>query len=502
MNRSPVDHIARGARYTPEALALTGAGERLTYADLDHRIDQTAAWFLNELGLKRGDRVAFLAENHPVFFELLFACLRTGVILAPLNFRLSRAELSGILGICRPRLLLVGQSYEATAAKLSWEYGDEPSPIRCRLDELYSGREAMIRGGDLRGTQMEEAACLLFTSGTTGFPKAAVLPARQLFWNAVNTGLAFKLSRDDSTVLYTPLFHTGAINVLAMPLFQCGGAVHVHLGFDPVAVVETVEREGVTTLFGVPTTFRMLADQEGFLDTASRYLRLCLCGGAPLPVALINRYTEADVVLTQGFGMTEVGPNCFFLPPQAALERAGSVGKPMPYCDARIMVGEREALVDEVGELQLSGPHVCTGYFENPEATNAALTDGWFKTGDLVRRDADGWFYVAGRQKDMFISGGENVYPAEVENTLVGHPAVVECGVVPVPDERWGEVGVAFVVASEGDLEASSLSLWLRERLARYKVPKHILLRGPLPRNSSGKVVKAELLEEAKSHVA
>ncbi len=344
---------------------------------------------------------------------------------------------------------------------------------------------------------MEAPALLLFTSGTTGRPKAALLPVRQLFWNAVNTLEAFRLSGDDGTVVFTPLFHTGAINVLAMPLLQCGGTVHIHDTFDPTRDVQTHRAGDVTTLFGVPVIFRLLADSPGFWE-AARGLRLCLCGGAPLPVSLIQRYRDHGITLTQGFGMTEAGPNCFYLPADEARRRPGAVGRPMPYADARVLREDStQADVAEVGELALRGPHVFQGYHAAPEATAAALPDGWLRTGDLVRRAPDGLFYVAGRQKDMFISGGENVYPAEVEAALVGHPGIQEAAVLAQPDPTWGEVGRAVIARVPGaDLDSEGLRDFLRARLAGYKIPKFFRFIEALPRSATGKVDKAALQQE------
>jgi fatty-acyl-CoA synthase len=503
-NLSPIDAIARWASYAPERLALTGGGLRLTYGELDRRINATAALLTRELGLVRGDRVAILAHNHPLFFQLMYACVRTGIILVPLNFRLAPSELAGVLNVCRPRLLLFAEEFRAVADGLTW--GGDPgvsAPVRLDVGRLAASEEASCEAaGPWQGARMEEPVLLLFTSGTTGLPKAAIIPARQIFWNAVNTGLAFELTGRDSTVLYTPLFHTGAINVLGTPLFHVGGCVHVHDGFNTERIVAALAEERVSTLFGVPVTLQMLADHPAFLDTARRHLRLCLCGGAPLPVSLIHRYAEAGVRLTQGFGMTEVGPNCFFLPPEVALARAGSVGKPIHYALARVTVAGQVASPGEVGELELSGPHVCLGYFRNEAESGKALVGEWFRTGDLARTDADGFYYVAGRRKDMFISGGENVYPAEVEVVLMGHPNVRDCAVVPVPDVRWGEVGCAFLVTDGSALTAETLRPWLKARLAGYKIPKFFVRRDELPRNQSGKVVKAELAKEAQAHVA
>lgn len=494
----PVDFARTWARYLPERPALVFGEHSLSYGDLDARADALAAWLTGPLGLKHGDRVALYAYNHPAFFELLLACLRTGLVLAPINTRLAAREVTQLLALAEPALLVADErcravAVEACPAGVHLE-GVEGLATRALPPPSPAERTAW------RTSTWEDTACLLFTSGTTGLPKAAELPVRQLFWNAVNTQWAWELRRDDATVLYTPLFHTGAINVLALPLLLLGGLVVIHDGFSAPAILADSERYHASVLFGVPTTFQML-DADPGLERGFATVRMVVCGGAPLPVSLIQRYRERGITLLQGFGMTEVGPNCFYLPRERAFDKAGSVGRPMPYVQARVVVGDREAGVDEVGELCLAGPVVTAGYFRNAEATKKALVDGWFHTGDLAKVDADGFFTIAGRQKDMFISGGENVYPAEVEVALAGHPAVVESAVVGMPDERWGEVGCAFVVTEKAATEAE-LKEFLQERLARYKVPRRFVLKAELPRNSSGKVVKAALADEARTLAA
>jgi fatty-acyl-CoA synthase len=478
-------------------MGRVAGGEVTTWAALDARVETLARLLLGSLGLRRGDRVALLALNHPSFFEIAFACWRAGLVLAPINWRLAAPEVAALLELAEPRLLLV----DAHGGGLLAAMEREPGCRSLTLDALYGffGQPAPETSFALEPSAMEDPALLLFTSGTTGRPKAAVLPVRQLFWNAVNTALAFGLTRGDATLLYTPLFHTGAINVLAMPLFFVGGSVWLREGFDAEAIPGELAAHGITTVFGVPTTFQMMLESAAFGRADLSRLRLCLCGGAPLPVSLIHAFQARGLTLTQGFGMTEVGPNCFYLPPEQALLRAGSVGRPMPYASARVVVGGREAAPGEVGELLLSGPHVCQGYFRNPAATAMAMEEGWFRTGDLARTDEDGYFYVAGRAKDMFISGGENVYPAEVEVALAAHPDVLECAVVPMPDPRWGEVGCAFVVFRHEDADPDALKRFLRARLAAYKVPRRFVKEASLPRNPSGKVVKEALVARARA---
>jgi fatty-acyl-CoA synthase len=489
--RSPIDHAARWASHLPERVALSFEGASWSYGELHRRAERTARLLTEELGLARGDRIAVLAESHPVFFELLFACLRAGLVLAPLNWRLAPTELEALLELGEPRLLIVDEAFQAVAEGLA-------RPAGCALlhqDRLLESPPPVDEGAPpLVGTDMEELALLLFTSGTTGLPKAAMLPARQLFWNDLNTQLAWDLRRDDRTILYTPLFHTGAINVLAMPLLRLGGHVIVQRSFDAAAALQAIRGEAVSVVFGVPTTFQMLSEEPAFTEPATlASVRLCVCGGAPLSTTLIQTYSAHGMKLTQGFGMTEVGPNCFFLPPDQILTRAGSVGRPIHHAEARVRVGDRDARVDEVGELELRGPHVCQGYFRDAEATAKSFDGDWFKTGDMARRDADGYYTIAGRAKDMFISGGENVYPAEVEVALMTHAGVAECAVVAAPHDRWGEVGCAFVIPSTDELGEESLRAHARAMLAGYKVPKRFVLVDDLPRNPSGKVQKPEL---------
>lgn len=501
---SPLDFPARWAAYHPGLPALLSArdaqGHRepaLSWGELDARVERLASHLVGERGLRPGDRVAILALNHGFFFELAFACWRAGLVLAPINWRLAPPEVEGVLKLSEPSILFV----DGAGRDLLDRVEGEIAPLVLDIRDLIANPPKTIPECSFQAIGMEDPALLLFTSGTTGKPKAAMLPGRQLYWNAVNTALAFELTRKDSTVLYTPLFHTGAINVLAMPLFFVGGSVLIRESFDVEAILRDVEECRISALFGVPTTLQMMAEHALFEPSDLSMLRLVLCGGAPLPVSLIHRYQDRGLTLTQGFGMTEVGPNCFYLPPEETVRRAGTVGKPIHYSQARIVVDGRQALPDEVGELQLKGPHVCLGYFRNQGATAAAIQDGWFHTGDLARQDQDGFFYVAGRAKDMFISGGENVYPAEVEIALAGHPGVLDCAVVAAPDPRWGEVGCAFVVPRGAPVPPQELRLYLRARLAAYKVPKHFLCLDALPRNASGKVVKDKLVEEARKNV-
>jgi fatty-acyl-CoA synthase len=344
----------------------------------------------------------------------------------------------------------------------------------------------------------EDVYCLLYTSGTTGRPKGVLISHRQVAWNALNTVLNWQLSEADSSPVFTPVYHAGGLGAFLLPILAAGGTVVLHSGFDPAEVWRTIERERCTVVLGVPTIWKLLAEAPEFATVDLSGVRWLISGGAPLPRSTIDLYRERGVVLRQGYGSTEVGVNCFVMSDEDAWSKAGSIGRPLMFTRARLVDGEgREVADGEVGELQFAGPHVCLGYWNDPEATASALDrDGWFSTGDLARRDADGFYFIAGRRKDMFISGGVNVYPAEVENELLQHPGLRDAAVVGVPHPTWGEVGVAFVVpVGEGTIRPGELERFLAGRLARYKVPKEFIVVAELPRTPYGKVVKGELVQ-------
>lgn len=444
---------------------------RWTYRELHRRAQRRAAWLRDVHGVGPGDRVAWSEGNRPEFFEALFACARLGAILVPINWRLAQPEIDYIVGHCGPKVVLDAQN-------LATLDDDGPLP-RVPCAEADAETPLMI----------------LYTSGTTGRPKGAVLTHGSITANSLNTQLACDLRADDSTVTFTPLFHTGAVNVLSMPLLHRGGKVVLLPRFDAGDILAAIGRERVTILFGVPTTFEMLRDDAAFAAADLSSVRFALCGGAPTPVNLIHEWARRGVVFRQGFGLTEVGPNCFSLPPEDAVRKAGTVGFPVMHCEARVVDPDgRDVAPGHTGELWLRGPHVCAGYWNDPAATAAALHEGgWWATGDLFQVDDDGYYRVVGRKKEMFISGGENVYPAEVEQAILQFPGVKECAVVGVPDPKWGEVGRAYVTPA--DVQPEALLEFLRQRIGRYKVPKAVVTLDALPRNAIGKVVKHELAE-------
>jgi fatty-acyl-CoA synthase len=494
------DWTAWWARRTPEAVAVVEPlrGRRLDYRELDRRANRLAHGLSAACGVARGDRVVVLAHNRSEHFELLFACAKLGALYAPVNWRLAPAEIDAILADADPRALVYDEPCAASAAALV-----HPVPHRVALDEPSAGGhryESLLDSSDAPppldplAIGLEDPIVVCYTSGTTGRPKGALLSHRQLVFNALSTDLAIGISGADSTLVFMPLFHTGGLNCLATPLLLHGGRVVVMPGFDAERALDLSERERVSLQMAVPTIFQMLLDAGPASKLAAT--RIALCGGAPCPLPLIEAWRERGVQFRQGYGLTEVGPNCYSLTEADAFRKAGSVGWPNFYVRAQI-VDDRghEVRPGEIGELRLGGPMVMLGYFRNPSATADAFRGTpWFHTGDLVRLDDEGYAYIVDRKKDMYISGGENVYPAEVEQAIAALPGVAEVCVIGVPDARWGEVGRAVVVPVAGAaLDGARLLGALAGRLARYKIPKSIALAEHLPRNAGGKLLRAEI---------
>ncbi len=468
------------SRFTPDAEALydVGTGRRWTYRQLFLDSRRWAAK-LTSLRVSRGDRVAVLAHNRGETLALLFAVAELGAILFPMNHRLSTAELQWQLDHAEPSVLLADDEHMDVLP------GAHPLTLPAQVPPV-SG---------LPGSQLDDHWVLMYTSGTSGKPKGALLTHRQLHWNAVNTTLACNLSPADSTLTFAPLFHTGGLNCLTTPLLHRGGRVVLVPRFDVALSLRLIAEERITTLMGVPTIFQMMADHADFDRSDLSSVRDALCGGAALPLPLLRRFKQRDIPLRQGFGLTEVGPNCFSLPHADIERKSGSVGQPIHHISARIVRPDGSRCEPgEPGELVLRGPIVFGGYWRDPEATAKTVLDGWFHTGDVLSFDEEGFFYVRGRLKEMYISGGENVYPAEVEAVIAECPGVALAAVIGVPDERWGEVGHAFVEAQPGaTVQADAIRTFLDGRLARFKCPKHIAVLPQLPRIGSGKIDKQSL---------
>ena len=472
---------------TPERPAVHWDGRWFSYGAMDQRATRLAGR-LHALGIERFDRVSVLAHNHLAHLDLWLATAKAAVVYAPLNPRLSPVELRAVSGMLRPRLLLHDAAHAEVAATLgaptvaledydAWLGDPEPAP------EPAVGPE--------------DPQMILLTGGTSGLPKGAVLPYRQQAANAAATTLSWGLRDDDLAVQATPCFHA-AMNALTTPLYHLGARVALTPKFEPGAYLRLVEELGATLLFMVPTMFHMLAEHEDFARTDFGSVRWAISGGAPCPLPLRDAFAGRGIRFKQGYGLTEAGVNCFAIDLDTAARKPWAVGRPILHTRAVIRRPDgTPSDPGEVGELTLSGPHLFVGYFEHPQGTAEALRDGWLWTGDLARLDEEGDLALVGRRKDMFISGGENVFPAEIAAALDDHPDVSACAVTSVPDARWGEVGLAAVVLREGaGLDADGVRAFLKERLASYKVPKHVRFLAALPVSGAGKVLTRRLSDD------
>ena len=483
------DLLAKRARLNPAAVALEDgmSGRTSTYAALDARAGRAAA-MLAMRGIGEGDRVAILSRNRIEFFELLFACARLGAILVPLNWRMPAAELDPLIADCAPALLVAGDEDTGVVARLA-----DPPPL-LSLEADYEAALAAVAPITARPHwPAADTWYLIYTSGTTGRPKGVICTYRMALANYVNITSAAGINASDTTVSFLPHFHTAGINLHALPTLIAGGRVIVLPGFDPAALAALFAARRIDTFFAVPTVYRALLADPAFTAAPLDHVRHWGCGGAPLPDATALACRGLGVRVCNGMGMTETGPTAFLMDPADAWDRIGSVGKPQLLCSVRIVDDAGRELPDgAVGDLLFAGPGVTPGYWRNPEATRAAFTaDGWLQSGDLARRDAEGFYYVVGRRKDMFISGGANVYPAEVENVLAAHPAVTDVAVIGASDPQWGEVGHAFIQLADGArADRDELAAHCRARLAAYKVPARFEFVTGFPRTSAGKIRK------------
>ena len=476
------DLLSERARITPGRLALVSVetGDRLTYGQLNARC-QNAAGAIVRAGIRPGDRIGILGHNSIDFIALFFGALKCGAIAVPLSTRATPHELEAIARDCAMWALWFGEGFEATAQSI----GIATRPFADARSGTFDVKT--------HHQDDETIACLLYTSGTTGKPKGVMTSRRQLLWNGYNSIVNWGLREDDVSPVFTPIYHAGGLGAFLIPIFCAGGTIVLHKSFDASEVWRTIEREGCTVVLGVPTIWKMLMEAPEFRTAKLDHVRWFISGGAPLPATIIEAYQRRGVVFRQGFGLTEVGVNCFTMTNEEAAAKAGSIGRPMMFTVVKLLDGDgREVGPGEVGEMVIRGPHVSSGYWQNEAETKAAyLEGGWFRTGDLARRDEDGFFYIAGRRKEMFISGGVNIYPAEIESALLLHHRVTDAAVVAIADERWGEAGVAFVVAK--GVTADELTAHLGERISKFKLPKRYIFVDELPRSPYGKVEKVKL---------
>jgi fatty-acyl-CoA synthase len=493
------DWFKKWAVYSPNKVAVKEyeTGRTFTYKELNDLCNGLAYYIAAEFGLKKGDRVAILAENCLEYILLFGVAQKMGCILVPMNYRLAASEINFLLENAAPQLLITSDSFRDLAHQaLTYE----SIPYKWSIEEMTHYCEKKLKYNGFYpfpnvDIAIDDPIFLLYTSGTTGFPKGAIYTHKMLFWNSINTSVSLIVNSESRTINCMPFFHTGGWNVLLTPFLHHGGFVCIMKQFDAKVILELIASEKPTIFMGVPTMLKMIAEEAKFDTTDFSSLYYILVGGEPMPIPLIETWHAKKVYIRQGFGMTEVGPNLTSLHQDDAIRKKGSIGRPNFYVEIKI-VDEKgnEVAENQSGELLLKGPMVTPGYWKNEMATQKAIKDSWFATGDLLKRDEEGYLFVVDRIKNMYISGGENVYPAEVERVIIEHPAVSEVAIIGVPDDRWGEVGKAFITCKKSVAAAEILAL-CQAQLAKFKVPKSVVFLDELPKNDTGKINRKVLSE-------
>ncbi|MGY9074929.1 MAG: acyl-CoA synthetase [Acidimicrobiales bacterium] len=502
------DWIAHHAQVRGDKMAVIdlASGREFTYSEMNDRTTRLATALRDDFGIGFQDRVAVLAENDTNFFEVQFACWKLGAIFVPLNWRLALPELEYIVGDCGPDVIIHDDGFADIATKLSevcdiahrvsWGAAGDgtQSGNVANYEELLQSAEPTVVA---RQCTHDDILTIMYTSGTTGRPKGAIITQGMTFWNAVNCVEFFGLGESTVNIAFLPLFHTGGLNVFANPAFHFGGTNLVVKTFDPSEALRMLSdpEMGITHTIGVPANWLFMSQVPEFKDATFPTMIGPAVGGSPTPVALIEAWAAKGMPLQQAFGMTETSPLVLSLKAEDCTVKIGSAGLPAMHTEVKIVDPEGNPTpVGDTGELWCRGPNITPGYWNRPEATADNFTDGWLHTGDAARIDEDGFYYIVDRWKDMYISGGENVYPAEVENVIYQLPQIGEVAVIGVPDEKWVEVGRACVVVKPGhELSEAELINHCRQNLARFKVPQSVVFIDEIPHNATGKVLKREL---------
>jgi fatty-acyl-CoA synthase len=494
--------MLRRAQLNPERLAMIFEDRETSYAELAERVRRQAG-LLRQAGVCVGDRVGYLGFNHPALLETMFAAQALGAIFVPLNFRLTAEELTFIINDAGIHSLVVDDPLrkviEPARDKLCCRHFFASESPADGWRHLASERDAAEPLAQAVSTDLHDVAIIMYTSGTTGLPKGAMLTHGNIMWNNINAMLAFGGSRDDVVLTAAPLFHIGGLNVMTISSFHTGSALVLMRGFDAGQVLDNIQRHRVTHMFGAPAMYLFMSQHPQFADTNLDSIKTVICGAAPVPESLIELYGARGVTFCQGYGLTETSPFSAFLTPEWAVSKLGSAGQTPLYSDTRIVDDNNcEVAPGERGEICLRGPNIMKGYWNRPQATAEAIdAEGWFHSGDVGYVDEDGFLFICDRLKDMVISGGENVYPAEVESVLYRHESVAEVAVLGLPDEKWGEAVTAVVALHEGSsLTLEELRAFAEPSLAKYKLPLRLHLVDALPRNPAGKVLKFVLKEE------
>jgi fatty-acyl-CoA synthase len=492
----------RRLRISPQRPAIWFEGSTTTHGEFAHRVRRAAA-ALHALGVQRGDRVAWFGANHPTALEVLYACGQLGAIWVPVNARLTAPEARYVLEHSGASLVVHGREHGTTADVLRGELPDvrhwiaAETPLAGGADsldwqQLLADAEPVHRDEPVSD---DDPCLIMYTSGTTGRPKGAVLTHGNMTWSCINQAFGLDFTPEERTLGLAPLFHIGGLNGTVNATLLRGGSVVLVRGFDPPATLAVISEQRVTSFFAVPTMLDALSRQPDFDTIDLSALRTIGAAGAPLPLPLLRTWLDRGITVQQAYGMTESAPAGTMLDSADAVAKVGSAGKPQFFVDVRVVRPDgSECDPHEIGEVVLSGPNIMAGYWNAPEETAAAIVDGWYHSGDAGSTDEDGYLYIRDRYKDMIISGGENVYPAEVESALLELPGVVEAAVIGVPDEKWGEIGLAVLVAAPGaNRDPEGIREALRERLAGFKVPRLVEFADELPKTATGKIRKPDL---------
>lgn len=475
--------LQKRSQHSPYKIAVIDGetGERWNYKQLFDRSREMAGRLLSA-GIGPGDRVALLSPNHIVYFELLFACVDIGAIFVPLNWRLAENEWNYIVRDCKAKCVIVHD-----------DYLEEAKQLKCQVFSLDELATKEIQKKVSHSTRINDAAAIIYTGGTTGHPKGVILTNENITCNAINTIVSWGLHGEDTTLTCLPMFHTGGLNALSTPLLMAGGTVVLMRSFDAEKAIKLLDLYKCTIALMVPTMYSMLIEHPHFQGTDFPTMKTFLSGGAPCPLEIYEIFYQKGKLFKEGYGLTEAGPNNFYIDPFEAYGKKGSVGKAMLFNEVKLMVNDSlEAMEEEVGEIYIRGSHVFSEYWGKEEETKKAKHDGWLRTGDLGRRDEDGYFYIVGRTKEMIISGGENIYPLEVEQILCQHEAVKEACVIGVPHPVWGEAVIA-IVSSKRQTSERELLTFCKTRIGVYKIPKKIVFVPEVPKTAVGKMDKKNL---------
>ncbi|SMQ83691.1 fatty-acyl-CoA synthase [Bacillus sp. OV166] len=493
--RWELDWLNNRARLSPEKDAIIDekTNQAWTFKEVNERAKSVASWLLSQ-GVRKGDRVALLSPNDISYFDLLFACGKMGAILVPLNWRLSQHEISEILQDCTPVLIGIHQQFETIYEQLT---NVCPNSFLIRAENYLEISSYPIRDSFTEDIIETDPLAMIYTGGTTGKPKGVVLSHQSILWNGMNTIISWSLTAEDVTVNYLPMFHTGGINALSIPVLMIGGTVVIGDQFTGQKAVESINRHRCTIILLVPTMYHLLIQTDDFQGSDFPTMKIFLSGAAPCPLQIYEAFQKKGLAFKEGYGLTEAGPNNFYISPEDARIKRGSVGKPMLFNSIKLVKPDgREAKNNEVGELLIKGKHAFSFYWNNEQATSETLMEGWIHTGDLAKRDEEGFYYIVGRKKDMIITGGENVYPLEIEQWLAELPDIDEVAVLGLPDKKWGEIVTAFIVLKDSStVGEEELRPYCEHKLGRYKIPKRFIFLEELPKTHVGKIDKKKLKE-------